>query len=140
MSQSFQPLSEEDSSNLEAKRRWVRDHYEEDAEEKYRTLKGKLALLDAIISNGWVEPHETLKLQSLGITFGDALEQMLGLDWQMVEDEYGRDPALRLAGTSVVVFPQTSISKRIEAGEKVDIYELFKSACKAIERARSESD
>lgn len=122
MSQTFHPLSEGDVANLEAKRRWVRDHYESDAQEKYQTLKGKLALLDTIVSNKWIEPHETLKLQCLGITFGDALQQMLGLEWQMVEDEFGRDPALLVPGTSIVVFPQTSISKRIEAGENVEVY------------------
>lgn len=138
MSQEFYPLSEEDFRDLEAKRRWVREHYEPHAQDKYKTLGGKLSLLNAIISNGWVGANETLKLQCLGITFGDALEQMLGLEWKMVEDEYGRDPALIQPGTSIVLFPQTSISKRIEAGEHIDVFELFKSACNTINRLRSE--
>ncbi|TWT17122.1 DUF3806 domain-containing protein, partial [Luteimonas marina] len=71
-------------------------------------------------------------LQCLGITFGDALAQHMGLDWVAVEDEYGRDPALRLDGTSVLVFPMTSISKRIEQGEVVDVYDLFNAACNTI--------
>lgn len=138
MTQELHSLSEEDIRDLEAKRRWVREHYEPHAEDKYQTLEGKLNLLDTILSNNWIEPSETIKLQCLGITFGDALEQVLGLEWRMVEDEYGRDPALVLVGTSIVVFPQTSISKRIEAGEVVDVYELFKSACNAIQRVRDE--
>jgi hypothetical protein len=39
----------------------------------------------------------------------------------MVADEYGRDPALRCPGTTVIVFPLTMISKRIEAGESVSV-------------------
>jgi len=130
-----QLLSADDRRDLEAKRRWVREHYEPHAQEKYQTLEGKLALLDTILSSHWIGPTETLKLQCLGIAFGDALEQELGLEWRMVEDEYGRDAALIQPGTSIVVFPQTSISKRVEAGEAVDVYELFKSACRTIRQA-----
>lgn len=138
MPQKFHTLSSNDTSDLEAKRRWVREHYEPEAEYKYLTLEGKLALLDVILSNNWVGQDETLKLQCLGITFGDALEQKLGLEWRMVEDEYGRDPALVHTGTSIVLFPQTSISKRIEAGETVDVFDLFNSACNTIGRLRDE--
>ncbi len=136
MAQTFHPLSQNDLLDLEAKRKWVREHYAPDAQDKYSTLKGKLALIDAILANNWVEPTETLKLQCLGITFGDALSQELGLEWHMVEDEYGRDPALTLPGTSIAVFPQTSISKRVEAGERVDVFALFKSACESIRGLR----
>lgn len=139
MSQEFLPLSETDLQNLEAKRRWVREHYERDAEAKYQKLSGKLALLSAILSNGWIQPDETLKLQCLGISFGDALAQLMGLEWRMVVDEYGRDPALIQPGTSIVLFPQTMISKRIENGERVDVHELFKSTCNTIQALQSES-
>jgi hypothetical protein len=138
MSQKIEPLSQEDALDLEAKRKWVRDHYEPHAQDKYQTIDGKLSLLDAILSNKWIEPNETLKLQCLGITFGDALAQMLGLEWRMVEDEYGRDPSLVKVGTSIVVFPQTSISKRIEAGEIVEVFGLFKSACNSIQQLSNE--
>ncbi len=60
---------------------------------------------------------------------GDALAQHLGLDWVAVEDDYGRTAALQLAGTTILAFPVTTISKRVEAGEVVDAVELFKDAC-----------
>lgn len=138
MTQTFHALSEDDLLDLEAKRRWVREHYEPDPQGKYDSLGGKLNLIHAILSNRWIEPGETLKLQCLGISFGDALAQMIGLEWQMVEDEYGRDPALVKPGTSIVVFPQTTISKRVEAGEEVDVFELFKASCSTIQRIESE--
>ena len=68
---------------------------------------------------------ETNKLQCLGITLGDALAQDLGMEWVMVEDENGRDPAIRFPGTTVIVFPLTMISKRIEDGEPVNVADLF---------------
>jgi uncharacterized protein DUF3806 len=138
MDQRFEPLNSDDIADLEAKRTWVREHYEEAARHKYDTLDGKLRLLDAILRNEWVVPDETLKLQCLGVTFGDALAQRLGLTWVVVEDGYGRDAALTLDGTSVRVFPLTSISKRIERGEEVDVYRLFEKACATIERLRGE--
>jgi hypothetical protein len=82
------------------------------------------------------EPNETWKLQSLGITFGDALAQKMRLRWVAVADQYGRDPALRDPGTTMVIFPLTAISKRVARGETVDIRDLFASFCADIERVR----
>jgi hypothetical protein len=126
------------SANLEAKRKWVREHYQPEAQHKYETLEGKLSLLRTIVYNKWIAPDETLNLQCLGVTFGDALAQVAELKWVVVEDEYGKDPALVVDGASIKVFPLTMISKRIEAGEDVDVLELFKVTWKTIERVRSE--
>ena len=136
MDQKFEPLNPDDIANLEAKRTWVRGHYDEVARGKYDTLDEKLRLLDAILQNKWIAPDETLKLQCLGVTFGDALAQRLGLTWVAVEDDFGRDAALTLDGTSIRVFPLTSISKRIERREEVDVYGLFEQVCSMIERLR----
>jgi len=134
MDQKFEPLNPDDIADLEAKRTWVRGHYDEVARGKYDTLDEKLRLLDAILQNKWIAPDETLKLQCLGVTFGDALAQRLGLTWVAVEDDFGRDAALTLDGTSIRVFPLTSISKRIERREEVDVYGLFEQVCSMIER------
>lgn len=130
--QKIEPLDSRDLAHLQAKREWVRGHYDEAARHQYETLEGKLRLLETILHNGWIEPGETVKLQCLGVTFGDALAQALSLDWVAVEDEFGRDPALTRTGTSLLVFPMTSISKRIERGEKVDVRQLFERACATI--------
>ena len=133
--QIVEDMNSEEIARLEAQRSWVREHYEPHAQAKYNTIDGKLALLDEILRNGWIQASETVKLQSLGIAFGDALAQKLGLRWVTVEDEYGRDPALKLDGTSILTFPPTSISKRIEQGMSVEVYGLFESACTAIQQA-----
>ncbi len=112
-------------------RKWVSDHYEDST--AYATVSGKLKLIQTILDNGWVSPEETLKLQSLGVAFGDALEQEVAeLNWVVVNDEYGRDPALRWGSTSVIAFPQTAISKRIEDGEYIDVFEMFGGFQKAL--------
>jgi hypothetical protein len=138
MEQKVEELSSEDIAKIEAQRKWVREHYPPESEEKYQTLDGKLVLLDAILKNKWIEPNETVKLQCLGITFGDSLAQRLGLKWVAVEDEYGRDPALIAEGTSIITFPLTSISKRIENGEEVDVLNLFENACAKINELKQQ--
>jgi hypothetical protein len=130
------PLSQEMAKNLEAKRTWVKDHYAPESKLKYDTVEGKLHLLDTIIKSGWIEKDETLKLQCLGVTLGDAFAQDLSLEWIEVKDEFGNDPALKLPNTSIIIYPLTMVSKRIEDDEKVNIYELYSGLKKKIEEIR----
>jgi len=136
--QKIEPLSEADAARIEKQRDWVRDHYDPEVRHQYDTIEGKLWLLETILRKNWIEPSETRKLQSLGITFGDALVQKMGLFWVAVEDQYGRDPALNDRGTTILIFPLTTISKRVERGETVDVHELFADACGTIARLRTE--
>jgi len=112
---------------IAAKRTWVKNHYSPETLHEYETVEGKLKLLDTILKSDWIEKNETVKLQSLGITFGDVIVQDLNFLWIEVEDEYGIDPALILPNTTLILFPMTMISKRIERGERVDIYELYEA-------------
>ena len=104
MEQKVEALSLDDATHVEKKRAWVRDHYEPAARHNYETIDGKLRLLDTIIRSNWIEATETWKLQSLGITLGDALAQKMNLAWVAVDDGHGRHPALQDPGTSIVVF------------------------------------
>ena len=139
MEQKVEDLSQDDITRVEAQRKWVREHYPPESESKYQSLEGKLVLLDTILKNKWINPNETVKLQCLGITFGDALAQKLGLKWVAVEDEYGRDPALIVEGTSIITFPLTSISKRIERGEDIDVFNLFDTACAKLDELKRQT-
>jgi hypothetical protein len=130
--------AEEDLTRLEKQRSWVRDHYSPEAIQKFETIEGKLHLLDAILAQGWIARDETWKLQSLGIVFGDALAQKLDLQWVVVDDQYGRDPALMVPKTTIILYPLTAISKRVERGEKVDLYDLFRGFCELVEKQKLE--
>ncbi|HBJ83091.1 MAG TPA: hypothetical protein DDZ88_04295 [Verrucomicrobiales bacterium] len=93
-------------------------------------------MLDIILAKGWIQPTETVKLQSLGITLGDAFVQKFGFEWVAVEDAFGRDPALRVPNTTIIMFPLTMISKRVERGEEVDVYAIFAGVAKKVEELR----
>ncbi len=125
MDQVIRELSDEMINRLESQRDWVRNHYTPDSITKYETIEGKLNLLDVIIKSDWIQKNETYKLQCLGISLGDIIVQDLKFRWIEVEDNYGIDPAIKLENTSIILFPLTMISKRIEKGEKVNIFDFY---------------
>jgi len=76
--------------------------------------------------DGLIAPlSNTLAWQALGMAFGRVLKNELNLEWVMVEDEYGRDPALRYPRSETLLFPLTMISKRIEKRQRPDVTRLF---------------
>lgn len=75
-------------------------------------------------------------MQCLGAVFGDVLVERLGLEGVAVEDECGRDRALRDPSSNVVLFPLTMISKRIERGDIVDVLDLQMMAVTSVSEHR----
>jgi len=136
--QKIDPLDEDDVLNLDNARRWVKDHFKPEAQHKFDIVEEKLRLIQTILDANWIEPSETRKLQTLGVVFGDALAEKMELMWVMVEDEYGRDPALMMPKTTILLFPLTAISKRVEDGEAVDVADLFKGFCERVVALKEE--
>ena len=92
-----------------------------------------LELIQRVLDHGLVEPEATYTLQAFGLAFGRVfLNEFPDYDWWMVEDEHGRDPAIRYKETSLLVFPMTMISKRIEDGDPFDVPELFDGLAKQL--------
>lgn len=137
--QKTRDLTDGMANYIESKRDWVRNHYTPETVDKYNTVDGKLHLLDVVLKSDWIEKHETAKLQSLGITFGDVIVQDMNFEWIEVEDEKGITPALRLPDTTLIIFPMTMISKRIERDESVDIYELYMALKEDVNRIKLEA-
>jgi hypothetical protein len=116
----------------------VRSYLDDASGPKFATKAGKLGTIRALLAAKTFTPTQTYELQSLGVVFGDAVAEETSMEWVMVEDSYGRDPALRAPGTSIVVYPLTMISKRVESGETVDVFALFNMVCDDVERLRGE--
>ena len=123
--QTISELTESDLERLEKQRAVVTQYLDDDSLAKYRTVPGKLGTLEALLAAEVFSPEQTYELQSMGIVFGDAFVQDMGFHWIMVEDEYGRDPAIKFRDTSVLLFPLTMISKRVEQGDAVDVLDLY---------------
>ncbi|MDB5201709.1 MAG: hypothetical protein JWQ27_1118 [Ferruginibacter sp.] len=137
--QTVSDLTVEMIKYIEAKRDWVRNHYTIETISEYDSVAGKLKLLDTIIKSNWINKHESYKLQSLGITLGDILVQDMNFVWVEVKDQYGTDPALQLPDTTLILFPLTMISKRIETGKDVDIYELYDGLKEKVKEIKHEA-
>lgn len=117
----------------------AQDLFFEFSNRKHTYSKDDLKVLQAIIDSKKIEKEATLILQALGLFFGKIfIENNEDYDWWMVEDEYGRDPGIRYKETSLIVFPQTMISKRIEDSEEIKIEELYNDLLQMLEDIKSE--
>jgi len=93
-----------------------------------------LEFLQRVIDDDYLERSQTWELQSLGIALGRVLANNVpGLDWAIIEDEYGRDPTIQYRETSLVFNVQTMISKRIEDGEDVNVRALYDFVLRVVE-------
>lgn len=96
--------------------------------------------LQKIIDSQQIPASNTQELQPLGIVFGrTSIENTSCYDWWVVEDEYGQDACIRYKETSLLIFPQTMISKRIEDGEEIDIPTFYMTLKKDLEQIKSEN-
>lgn len=99
-----------------------------------------LALIQRVLDSRQIEPEATYELQSLGLLLGKVfVNENAEYDWWVVEDEYGRDPAIRLGETALLIFPLTFISKRVEDGETLDIQEFYSGLIQRLAEIRDEN-
>jgi hypothetical protein len=95
-----------------------------------------LDVIQSILDSGELESDQTYELQALGVVFGRALVSVVdGLDWAIVHDEYGSDPTLRYRNTTLCINVLTTISKRVEDGQDVNVRELFAGLQGALQAA-----
>jgi hypothetical protein len=140
--QKIEPLSRDDLARMARQREVIEKYLGGDAENlrKYQRADGKLGLLRTLLERGVFQPAQAYELQCMGIVLGDALVQHCRVEWRAVEDGHGRDPCVQVPGTSIVLFPLTMISKRVEKGERVDVFNLFNQTEAKIEELRHIAD
>ncbi|MBL8484865.1 MAG: DUF3806 domain-containing protein [Rhodocyclaceae bacterium] len=133
--QRFFALTRDDVVQLERQRAFVHHLAQRlDIPWQFKGTSADLRVLQAIIDSKALSASQTWELQSLGIALGDVFANEKGLRWVIVEDEYGRDPALRYKETSNLVFPLTMIAKRIEEGKAIDVQAIFEGVSDYIEQ------
>ena len=116
-----------DDSNRNAEQwdvadRLVREHVGQGLDRSLRDIDR----LQKLLERGVVTGAQTYELQCLGIALGQVLARnVTGLDWAVIEDEYGRDPTIRYRDTSFQVNVLTMISKRVESGQQVDVQGMY---------------
>ena len=131
--QKIEPPNEKDIENIAMGVVHAGQVIEQALNEDLDGSRNDLELIQRVLDQGLVEPEATYTLQALGLAFGRTfLNEFPDYDWWMVEDEYGRDPAIRYKETSLLVFPMTMISKRVEDGEEINVLELFDGLAKQL--------
>ncbi len=131
--------TDDDLKRLDDQRAVVTRYLDADNLKKFETAPGKLGTLRALLDAKVFEPLQTYEQQCLGVVLGDVFVQQMGFHWIIAEDEYGRDPAIQYQDTSVILFPLTMISKRLERGETVDVFDLYNGIA-ALAREKIEAE
>jgi hypothetical protein len=139
LEQKIHKLEARDVTALQ-KQRAVIERFLDDAElkGKYLTAAGKLGTLQALLQKKVFKAQQTRELQSMGVVLGDAFVKDMGFEWVIVKDEVGHDPALRYKKTGILLFPLTMISKRVERGEDVDVFDLYNGVSEEVLKAIDE--
>ncbi|MDR3637832.1 MAG: DUF3806 domain-containing protein [Isosphaeraceae bacterium] len=96
--------------------------------------------LQRLIDEKVLTPEKTYELQCLGAVLGQVFAAKTPLRWVVVEDEYGRELALQYPNTSVIVFPTTMISKRVEDGRDVDIVPIYRTVAAHVEKLKDKTE
>jgi Domain of unknown function (DUF3806) len=122
---STRPVDTEWDNFINAHVSWVNGWIVPGKESKYTSVESRLKLLQMIIDSGSLLPTEKLKLQCLGTYFGVVICDYTGWKFELYNDEYGEDLSIKVKDKESRIFPVTMISKRIEDGEKVNVFELF---------------
>lgn len=100
-----------------------------------------LERIQALLDAGVLSAADTYELQCLGIALGRVLVRNIpGLDWAVIDDEYGRDPTIRLRKTSLQINVLTQISSRVERGAGFRVRDLYDSALEAVRRLADRVD
>jgi len=85
-----------------------------------------LRAIQRLLDQNLVARDDEYGQQALGVVLGDALARdHRTLAWAVVDDRYGHSRALRYRDTANLFFPVTMISKRVQAGERVDVQALY---------------
>ena len=112
------PLTPEDRAQLEKQEavvlKLLKSRYGGDV--ALKRSKDDLALLQKLLDDQALKPNQTYELQCLGVVLGHVFAAESPFRWVIAEDEYGRDPALQYLDTTILIFPLTMISKRVEQG------------------------
>ena len=102
---------------------------------------GDIALIQRLLDDKVLSQEQKWELKSLGGVFGCIMAYNIhGLDWWIVEDEYGRDPTIRYEETTLCLNAVTMISKRVEDEEDVDVKFIYDSVLSKLEELKGKTD
>lgn len=89
-----------------------------------------IELIQKIVDAGVLEPRDLYPMQCLGVAIGNILVSSIqGMQWIMIDDEFGRDPAIRFGKTTFIVYPLTMLTSRLPVGKPLVVRDLYLWIC-----------
>lgn len=133
MAQQISPPTPDDIERIGSQLLVAEQLVESVTQKKLCGMGSDLELIQMTLDELNLSPDQGWELQCLGLAFGRVLlAETEDFDWAVVDDEYGRDPALRFLRTDLLLFPLTMISKRVERGEQPDLGALLRGLLRHI--------
>jgi hypothetical protein len=120
----FSALEAEDVQQLEEQRQLVRNALAKLRGLPHPSAKVTADDLQAIVDAKVFGLDEVWELQCLGVCLGDLLCERDNFRWVICDDEYGRDPTVRIAETTMQLNALTLIQKRVQSGEDWRVTDL----------------
>lgn len=134
-----EPLTRNDTMYMDEQRERVDDLIRRHFGHRLNGQKDNdIAQMQRLLDDGIVGRDDVVLLQAMGIVLGELIKSEQGLSWIIYIDKYGRSRALKIPGQRDVLFPNTMISRRVEAGAEVDIIELYNKAIAELNRIRQQ--
>lgn len=97
-----------------------------------------LGVLQLLLDRKLVRADQTLELQAMGIVLGNLLAQDASARWVVYLDYKGRSRALQMGKSDNFLFPVTMISRRAEAGARVDVDAIYDKADRLMQPYRQQ--
>jgi len=139
MSAKFFEPSDEDYTSLA--RRWlsISNLVKEDYGYKLDQSIDDLEYLQRVVDDESIDAQDRYATECLGVAFGRVLAtNEEGMDWWVVEDDYGRDIVIRYKHTSLQIDAMHLIGKRLEDGIRVNVRELYDSLMDRVTEIKDE--
>jgi hypothetical protein len=100
-----------------------------------------LGRLQQLIDSEQYDKNQTSELQSMGFALGDYIQSRYDqFQWIAILDEFGRVLALEHVDSSILVFPITMISKRVENDEEVNMEGLVNRTLEIVSQIITDPD
>lgn len=141
MEQSIRPLTDDDQNRISDQvatvLRMLRLRY---GDVQLCHTEDDLRLLQRLQDDHALWAGQEDELHALGVVFGRVLAARTPLRWITIEWEGKRTLALQYPNTTVIIFPDSMIAKRINRGERVEFESLFRATVAQVEELKDHPD
>jgi Domain of unknown function (DUF3806) len=137
MEQSIRPVSDDDVAHIMAQQtallETLRSRY---GHVQLRHTEDDLRWLQRLEDDGILQAGQEDEWKRVGIVFGQVLAARTPLRWITLEWQGTRVLGLQYPKTTVVVFPESMIVKRIARGERVEFESFFRAVVAQVEEMK----